>query len=54
MDEQNPEIEVQPMARRTFSDDRGYNEFRDLIINPWRPLDRAEDFKQAIRFAEAQ
>ena len=53
MDEENPEIEVHPTAGRTFGDDPDYNEFRDLINNPWQPFYCAEDFKQAIRFVEA-
>jgi hypothetical protein len=53
MDEENPEMEVHPMAGRTFSDDPGYTEFRDLINYPWQPLYCAEDFKRAIRFVEA-
>jgi len=53
MDEENPKIEVHPMAGRTFGDDPDYNEFRDLINNPWQPFYCAEDFKLGIRFVEA-
>jgi len=53
MDEENPEIEVHPMARSTFGDDPDYNEFRDLINNPWQQFYCAKDFKQAIRFVKA-
>jgi len=53
MDKEIPEIEVHPTAGRTFGDDPDYNEFQDLIDNPWQPFYCAEDFKQAIRFVEA-
>jgi len=53
MDEENLEIEVYPMAGRTFSDDPDCNEFQDLINNPWQPLNCAEDLKQAIWFINA-
>jgi len=51
--ETNPEIKVYPTAEMTFGDDPDYNEFRDLINNPWQLFNCTEDFKQAFRFIEA-
>jgi hypothetical protein len=53
MDKEHLDIEVNPMAGRTFCDDPDYNDFRDIINNPWQPFYCPEDFKQAIRFVEA-
>jgi hypothetical protein len=51
--EKNPEIEVHSTTGRNFGDDPAYNEFRDLVNNPWQTFYCAEDFTQAIRFVEA-
>jgi len=53
MHEEFPEIKVHSTPGSTFGDDPDYNEFRDLIDNPWHSFHYAEDFKQAIRFVEA-
>jgi len=53
MDKENPEIKIHSKVGRTFGDNPDYNEFRDLINNPWQHFYCAEDFKQAISFVEA-
>lgn len=54
MDEDNPEIELHPMAGRTFRDNPVHNEFLVFIKSLWQPLYYPENCKQAIRFIEVQ
>jgi hypothetical protein len=54
IDVANPQIDIHHTAGRAFGDDSNYNEFRDLIRNPWQPLNCARDFKQAMRFVKVQ